>query len=148
MKYKDLKTGMDIVCEIDGDKVVGKIKIDIDGGVFINGQGKTWWWLDKDQDPCERAGVTGFYFNRTLHDLVEGDILVDGSGTEMAILGVCGKVIHVSYDNQLDSPSPHHFSAEELEEEGWKLKDQPTEETIEIEGGKYTVAELKKLLKE
>lgn len=147
MKYKDLKTGMDIVCEIDGDKVVGKIKIDIDGGVFINGQGKTWWWLDKDQDPCERAGVTGFYFNRTLHDLVEGDILVNEDGDECEVLGVCGRAIFLSVNHDLNEYADG-YTAEQLEKDGWKLKDQPTEETIEIEGGKYTVAELKKLLKE
>lgn len=161
MKYKDLKTGMDIVCKIDGEKVVGKISISDLGSVFIChnvisggevndtlGYKYSWLWLFKGEDPYEKNFVTDFHFGRTLHDLVEGDILVNEDGNEVKVLGVCGRAIFLSVVDNFDKPDCDYFTAEQLEKWNHKLKDQPTEDTIEIEGGKYTVAELKKLLKD
>jgi len=51
----------------------------------------------------------------------EGDILVHPKGSQRMILGVCGRVYHVSNLGEYDKASNIVYTQKELNEAGWKL---------------------------
>jgi len=67
---------------------------------------------------------------RTLEDLREGDVLVDGDDEERRVLGVCGKVYLLSVSNHPDIYGCG-YTVYEMEELGYTLK-QPKEEIVEL----------------
>jgi hypothetical protein len=159
MKYSDLFQGQPITCTIWWTKVIGKISID-DGRVFICQDEKaghdvvaklgykyTWYWLNKDQDPCDINAVTDWSFGpRTLKDMVVGDILVS-KYHEAKVLEV-GKTSFLMSNWDKFDEAGYWNAFTEAENDGWKFKDQPEpEDSIEIEGEKYSVSEIKRLLK-
>jgi hypothetical protein len=61
----------------------------------------------------------------------EGDVIVDETGSERMILGICGKVIFISDCEHFDKSLWTNYTQKELEEDGWKLK-QDNSDIIEL----------------
>ena len=108
--------------------------------------------LDSTGEVCETCdcftAVDLEPIEKTLYNLVEGDIIEDGDGNKSEILGVCGKVYILSRRNNFDL-GWGFYTVKELEKDGYKpVSQEPSEEkTIDIEGTYYTIAEIKKALK-
>lgn len=89
-------------------------------------------------------------FEKTLEDLDIGDILELGR-TKKMVLGVVGKLIFLSAENEFDSvtkgDSWNVWTLSDIKSSGWNLViEKKEEETIEIEGKKYSVSDIKKAL--
>lgn len=59
----------------------------------------------------------------TMDNLEVGTILVDKSGSERKVLGICGEVVFCSLYNDFDIAETY-YTAKELKKDGYKVKDQ------------------------
>lgn len=132
-------------CNMFGHKGnTGEVVALVGGGMpRIRFNGSTDYW------DCTDRIESYELLEKTLYNLVEGDVVVDWDGYERTILGIAGKVYFISVPGNPNIASSTIWTAKELKERGWKLKtDSPEEEEkIEIEGKEYTVSEIKEALK-
>lgn len=61
-------------------------------------------------------------YEKTLDNLECGDVVVDSDGDERTVLGVCGKVVFLSYSDDQEDYC-YTRSVHQLREYGYKLKD-------------------------
>lgn len=72
--------------------------------------------------------------DRTLDDIEEGDVLVDECGDEQKVLGICGNVYFLSEENDFKKVSEYYYTTQELENNGYTLKQDIEEEEKEMVG--------------
>lgn len=78
----------------------------------------------------------------------EGDVYEDKDGGKRMVLGVSGRGILLSSLNNYNYSSNVFWTKEELIEDGYKIVDTETEETIEVLGKKYNKSKVEEKLKE
>ena len=140
-KYEDLVHGMYVTCEIDGEKIEdARLSINEDGDVYICQNKKdgaptkklfgytySWWMASKNDNSATWGKVTNLCSveekteEKTLDNLKKGDVLVNDKGETLTILGTAYRT------------TESHFSAEELEEYGYKIQTTPTLTKAEAE---------------
>lgn len=131
MKFKH---GDRVTCKIDGMEITdARISVERGGSNYICqnvltgtiaseqfGYKYAWFFnVDSPQD----EGVTELKLKeRTIksHPLEEGDVLFDLKDTKAKVLGVCGKVVFLSYRTDFESVS-HFRTQKELVASGWRL---------------------------
>lgn len=70
--------------------------------------------------------------SKTLDNLEVGDILVDKDRDEKKVLGICGEVYFLSYENNFDSFGDM-YTLKEIKKLGFKLKSgKSSDKTIEV----------------
>lgn len=140
----NFKHNQKVTCEIRGDKITdAKISIDEDETPYICQNEKDGvtadnllgykysWQLDKD---FTNDNVTNLKpFNKTIRDVEVGDIIVNkyNNENEGMVLDVREKIVGLSWDNNFEV-FDYFFTFEELEKDGYKLKDEPEEEIEEL----------------
>jgi len=153
--YEKFKHGQRVTCEIEGVKIDdAKISIDFDGTVSICqnissyyhvqntlGYKRSYRILYKDMDFNGNSHVSDIkLLARTLDDLEEGDVIMDDSGDEVMILGICSKMHFVSEINNFKFADGLGYTLDELKNDGYTLKQEeeklefrePTEEERKI----------------
>jgi hypothetical protein len=137
-----------VTCEIDGTKITdARISIDKDGTPFICqnekiGMGtydklgyKYSWSLKKDFTShlsAENIQVTNLRpFEKTWDTLEVGDEIVDKGGSIRTVLGICGRVIFVSYPNDKDSCLSGGYTKKGLIARGFTIVSPKVEEEVE-----------------
>jgi len=138
----NLKHNQKVTCKIEGEKITdAKISIDEYGTLYICQNKKDGssaddklgyrysWKLNKDFTDC---GVTNLKpLNKTIRDVEIGDIIIDSEGDERMLLDVRERIVGLAFSHDFENFSG--FSTfEELEEDGYKLKDEPEEEVEEL----------------
>jgi len=93
-------------------------------------------WTDEMLDPVKK----------TLFNLVEGDKVEDKYG-EMMVLGVSGRVYHMSGYNNFNVTGAD-YTAEQLEEYGYKIVGQTEDDTIDVLGKTYKKSDVEERLAE
>lgn len=156
-KYSQLKHGMRVKFKYDeweGEGRIGKLSVSSDGSVFINVESSD----ERNEDYLclalknenignWRMGIHDLQeYKKTIEDVETGDILVDSGGDNPGIvLARINDLIALTYDGGFDN----WFLIKALKENGWKLKDDSTEEdreTLEFEGKIYYRDEFEKRL--
>lgn len=146
--YSKFKHGQRVTCEIEGMEIKnGKISISHDGEVFICqdkykglhtdekfGYKYSYSFLDyKDEYNEELNNITNIKFlPRTLDDLEEGDVVVDECGDEQKVLGICGNVYFLSEENDFNKVDEYYYTTQELEDNGYTLKQDIEEEEEKV----------------
>lgn len=153
MKFKH---GDRVTCKINGKEISdARISIGSSGAHYICqnimmemtakeqfGYRSAWFF---NVDSPESDGVTELKLKeRTIksHPLEEGDVLFDLNDTKAKVLGVCGKVVFLSYRTDFESVC-YFRTQKELVTSGWKLY-RPT--TTEQEIKEVTLDEVAKAL--
>lgn len=141
MKFKH---GERVTCKIiDTEITDAKISVGLAGCYYIcqnvkdgfdtqDKLGYRYSWFFNPEAP-DREQVTDLKLvDRTIksHPLLEGDILLGYVDREVSVLGVCGRVVFVSYTGD-HTRALTYFTQEELIQAGWKLK-QPTPHDTEV----------------
>lgn len=107
------------VCEIKG---VGPGHTEFTYAVWNEDKSDWWWFREQDLQAVER----------TLDDLVVGDILVNGS-KKNKVLGLVGQIVFLSLANIFDMSSNNINTVQELKKYGYTLKqEEQPEETTEL----------------
>lgn len=89
-----------------------------------NGNAELRWFNESDLEAVPEE--------KTWETITVGDVLIDRDGYERDVLGVCGRVIFVSYTQDKDC-FYEGFTKESLIKDGWTIKqDTPTEEVVEM----------------
>lgn len=137
MNYKH---GQKVKCEIEGVKVNdARISIDRDGDIYIcqnerNGAGAedklgykySWWIKNGSNDKLKLEGITNLCSaERTLRDMVVGDVIVDKEGYIVKVLAICGEAFLRSFWDDFNRASCSWYTFTEAENAGWKLKEEP-----------------------
>lgn len=81
---------------------------------------------------------------KTLYNLQEGDIVVSENERERVVLGICGRVYFLSHEGDHEAYDNGATTAE-LVYLGYTTKQD--KQTIEIEGERYSIEEIKSKLK-
>ena len=79
--------------------------------------------------------------SRTIEDVQEGDFLIDTRyDKRLEVLGICGKIIHLSYNDNCDSYN-RSSTIKDLKQDGYEIEiPEPEEETVTITiNGKDTI---------
>ncbi len=156
-----LKHGDRIKCKIN-EAVIGDAKVSINpsgcyyvvhnetekrGSTPINMLGYRYGWSwDGNIKDVE-------YFEKTMDNLEVGDVLLfaadeDGDAAEeRTVLGICGKVVFVSDDenpDEMGDGAENIMTIAELKTGSWSIK--TLEEKIEVEGEKFTKKEIHEMI--
>lgn len=104
--------------------------------------------VELEDECCNPDSVV--HYTKALADAQKGDVLVlEPSGNTCKVFANLEGLLFLSVNDDYatyDEEGP--YTASGLEDMGWTIKgEEPEEDTIEIEGKKYTVSEIKKALK-